>query len=315
MFNPVREAFKGIYKEKKLFFSSLLSLIVVFTIFNIFSFGLYTLYNSKIKIENSNKGIVYIKDMENSELNEFGDKLLNVEGIYEIEYTSKESAIKVLEKELNIDLSEDENPLLNSFYISINKDVNINELKEKLISIPEIIEIDINIEEINKVNIIAYKLENILKYVAIGIIFLMFILINNIMSNSVIVRRNEIKNMIESDIKGYLLKFTFVIENFILLIISSLLSFFIVKEMFLLIGNEFNMLNIEIIKELTNNETIKILLMSFILGIVVIIYSNFIGSYSYYKKNKELEIDESSDEKNIEITETVENQEDKKEIE
>ena len=137
MFNPIREVFKNIVKEKGMFFSSLISLTIVFVLLDMFVFGIFNINDFKSKMENSNQAIVYVKTMTEDEISQFQGKLLQINGIKTIKYDSKESALGLLEQELNVDLSEEENPLLDSFYVYVDRKVNADTLKEELLKNPE----------------------------------------------------------------------------------------------------------------------------------------------------------------------------------
>ena len=50
MFNPIREVFKNIVKEKGMFFSSLISLTIVFVLLDMFVFGIFNINDFKSKM-------------------------------------------------------------------------------------------------------------------------------------------------------------------------------------------------------------------------------------------------------------------------
>ena len=50
MFNPIREVFKNIVKEKGMFFSSLISLTIVFVLLDMFVFGIFNINDFKSNI-------------------------------------------------------------------------------------------------------------------------------------------------------------------------------------------------------------------------------------------------------------------------
>ena len=68
MLNPIREMFKNISKERSFFFSSLISLVVVFVLIDIFIFTVFNINEFKAKMENSNQIIVYAKTMTEEEI-------------------------------------------------------------------------------------------------------------------------------------------------------------------------------------------------------------------------------------------------------
>lgn len=286
MFSPIRETFKNIFKEKRLFFSSLMSLAIVFVLLDVSIFGIFNLNDFKAKMENSNQGIVYVKTMTEDEINNFQGKLLQIPGIQTIKYTSKESALELLEKELNVDLSEEENPLLDSFYIYVGRNVDANKLKDQLLRNPEIIELDLRTEEINKVNNFSKKLDKVLKFGGIGSLLFIIILLSNITSTGVKARRRDIRDLIATGVSSTAIKFSFFLEGLILVILSSTIGFYIFNKLQSFIVEGLNMLNSNIINRATQKEQLGMYLFSLLLGFVIVFFSNFIGLHGYYKNKK-----------------------------
>lgn len=303
MFNPIKETFRNIFKEKRLFFSSFLSLIVVFVLLDTFIFGIFNLNDFKSKMENSNQGIVYVKTMTQEEITNFQGKLLQIKGIESIKYTSKEKALQSLEGELNVDLSEEENPLLDSFYIYIGKNVDANQLKSELQKNPEVEEVDLRADEINKMNTFSKKLDNVLFYGGSGILVFTIILLSNITSFTVKARRNEIRDLVASGVRGIAIKFTFFLEGLLLVILTSLIGFYGFYRLQLFIVEGLSILNSNIISNSTFKELTGIYLFSLILGLLIIIYSNFIGLHGYYRKKKIKEVKNDEKEEIEEIEE------------
>ena len=290
MFNPIKEIFRNIFKEKRLFFSSFLSLIVVFVLLDTFIFGIFNLNDFKSKMENSNQGIVYVKTMTQEEITNFQGKLLQIKGIESIKYTSKEKALQSLEGELNVDLSEEENPLLDSFYIYIGKNVDANQLKSELQKNPEVEEVDLRADEINKMNTFSKKLDNVLLYGGIGILIFTVILLSNITSFTV-------RALVASGVKGIAIKFTFFLEGLLLVILTSLIGFYGFYRLQLFVVEGLTILNSNIISNSTFKELLGIYLFSLALGLLIIIYSNFIGLHGYYRKKKIKEVKDDKKEK------------------
>ena len=75
MLNPISEMIRNINKEKGMFFSSLISLIVVFALLDILLIFFYNLNDFKAKLDSSNQVIVYVKTMTEPEIKEFQIKM------------------------------------------------------------------------------------------------------------------------------------------------------------------------------------------------------------------------------------------------
>ncbi|RRD39777.1 FtsX-like permease family protein [Leptotrichia sp. OH3620_COT-345] len=293
MFSPIQETFRNINKEKGLFFSSLISLITVFVLLDIFIFGVFNLNDFKAKMENSNQAIVYVKTMTEDEISQFQGKLLKINGIQTIKYVSKESAFQILEKELKVDLADEENPLQDSFYIYVDKNANVNSLKEELLKNSEVTELDMRAQMIEKTNKFSKSLDKLVLFGGIGSIVIASILIMNITSFGVRLRRKEIRDLIATGVSGTLIKLTYFLEGKILVALSSIIGFLVFWKLQKFIVEGINILHSGIVGNSTNRELLGIYLISLFLGFVITFFSNFIGLHGYYvsgKKEKKAKI-------------------------
>ncbi|MDO5088244.1 MAG: permease-like cell division protein FtsX [Leptotrichiaceae bacterium] len=300
MFSPIQETFRNINKEKGLFFSSLISLITVFVLLDIFIFGVFNLNDFKAKMENSNQAIVYVKTMTEDEISQFQGKLLKINGIQTIKYVSKESAFQILEKELKVDLADEENPLQDSFYIYVDKNADVNALKEELLKNSEVTELDMRAQMIEKTNKFSKNLDKLVLFGGIGSIVIASILIMNITSFGVRLRRKEIRDLIAAGVPGSLIKFTYFLEGKILVVLSSIIGFLVFWKLQKFIVEGISILHSGIVGNSTNRELLGIYLISIFLGLVITFFSNFIGMHGYYvskgkKEKKEKEIKPVSD--------------------
>ena len=98
MLNPISEMFRNIKKKKGMFFSSLISLMVVFTLLDVLLIFFYNLNDFKAKLDVSNQVIIYVKTMPESELQNFQVKLNSTKGIKAIKFEPKERALEKLQK-------------------------------------------------------------------------------------------------------------------------------------------------------------------------------------------------------------------------
>lgn len=302
MFSPVKEMSKNIKKEKGLFFSSVLSLTILFTLFNLFVFGIFNFNDIKSKLSNFNQAIIYVNTMTNEEIETFQSDLYKINGISALKYVSKESALEMLENELGVDLSEEENPLLDSFYIYVDRNVNANILKENLLADNRIVELDMRSEMIDAINNFSYQLDKFLLFGGIGVLVSLMILIANISSLSVKIRRSEIRNLLSQGVAGKKIKFSFFLEGVVLIIISTGLGFYLFYTIHRVIiegisainaGGVLKALMIDSVFYLTIQDKILIYLFSLVLGIVIVFYLNYLGMHGYYKNKKDKKNDKN----------------------
>ena len=287
MFSPIQETFRNISKEKGLFFSSLISLITIFVLLDTFIFGVFNLNDFKAKMENSNQAIVYVKTMTEDEISAFQGKLLKINGVQTIKYASKESALQLLEKELKVDLSDEENPLQDSFYVYVDKNANVNALKEELLKNPEVTELDMRTQTIERTNQFSKSLDKLVLFGGVGSIIIAAILIMNITSFGVRLRRREIR------------KLTYFLEGIILVLLSSIIGFGVFWKLQKFIVEGVNILRSGIIGNSTDKELLGIYLISLLVGVIITFFSNFIGLHGYYRV-KDKKVKPVSNNKNTE---------------
>lgn len=289
MFTPIKETFKNIFKEKGLFFSSLISLIVVFVLLNTFIFGIFNMNNLRAKIENSNQAIVYVKTMTQDEITNFQAKLVKTYGIKSIKYESKESALEFLEKDLNIKTPKEENPLFDAFYVYIDRKANVSKVSQELVKNNEIVELNMRIEEIEKVNKFSKNFDRVLILTGIGLLIFSLILISNITSFSVKLNKKEISELVEKGVPSIKIKKTFFYVALIQITISSIIAFFLFVQLQKIIVEGLVILKSNLIVDMTIKELQEIFLISFTLGILIIFFVNFVLLNKYYKKRKIIE--------------------------
>ena len=262
MLNPIREMFKNISKERSFFFSSLISLVVVFVLIDIFIFTVFNINEFKSKMENSNQIIVYAKTMTEEEITAFQGKLLKTPGVQTLKYESKETALQKIEKELNVDLSEEENPLSDSFYVYVSKDAKIEKMKDTLLSFPEVEELDLRTKEIEKTNKFSKNLDYVLLFGSIGLLIFGLVLIYNLTSFGIKARKRDILELREAGVSKLFIKFTYFLEGMLLIALSSGLGFLAFWKLHNFIIQGINILNTNVIAKSTNVELLAIFLMS-----------------------------------------------------
>ena len=290
MLNPIREMFKHISKERSFFFSSLISLVVVFVLIDIFIFTVFNINEFRAKMENSNQIIVYAKTMTEEEISVFQGKLLKTPGVQTLKYESKETALQKIEKELNVDLSEEENPLSDSFYVYVSKNAKIEKMQDTLLSFPEVEELDMRAKEIEKTNKFSKSLNYTLLFGSIGLLVFGLVLIYNLTSFGIKARKRDILDLRESGVSKLFIKFTYFLEGVLLIVLSSGLGFLVFRKLQNFIVQGINILNANVIAKSTTGELISIFLMSLLLGILITLFVNFVAMNGYYRdKNSKLD--------------------------
>lgn len=144
----IQEAFTGLNRAKV---STLIAVTTVaFLLFIISVFGIVSLnVNRLIHVLNTKIDIqAFISNtLDDTKIANLGAKLINIEGVENVEYVSKEKAAKEFQKEFGDELFNilEDNPLPSSFNISLKDDLkNLNAIKD----IAQQVEKDKGIDEV-----------------------------------------------------------------------------------------------------------------------------------------------------------------------
>lgn len=287
-----KDLFENIKEDKGTFFSSITSFVLIFTLINIFVFVMINTDSYRLKEEQSNQVIVYISDIKDDEKENLQSKILELNGVSSLRYIPKEVALKSLEKELNVDLSSEENPLEDAFFVYLTRDVNIDELNAKLSSMSEITEIDLRAKLIKQNVDFSISLDSFIKNSIIFLIIFSSIMIFNISMLSIKTRKREIFLYLKEGLATKYIKMTLFLESLLSITIASIISYVLYKN---LKGSI-----VELIRKMTNSlilvdntsQEFYVLILVFLSTILVSLLINFIFFNKYYKisyYNKELE--------------------------
>lgn len=176
----MNKVIKTIKEEKGTFISSIISFILVFTLVNIYMFGVINADAYRLKSEGSNQIILYLKDMTLEEKNKVQKDILALDGVSSIRYESKDLAIKSLETELGVDLSSEANPLEDTFFIYLNRDVDIMKLSTELKKFDFVSSMDLREKVIAKTVHFSQALDTFIFYSVIFLLIFSITIIINI---------------------------------------------------------------------------------------------------------------------------------------
>ena len=283
MLNPISEMFRNVNKEKGMFFSSLISLMVVFTLLDVLLIFFYNLNDFKAKLDVSNQVIIYVKTMAEPELQDFQVKLNSTKGIKAIKYEPKERALEKLQNELGVELTDQENPLSDSFYLYVSKNANVEELKNTIKSYPEVQELDMRTTAIQNSLKFDKSLDNILLFGLAGIGIFAVILIFNLTSVGIKARKKDVGTLTHIGVSNNFIRLTYFLEGAFLIGLASMGGFLIFRKVYGFILQGINLLNSSAIPRASRGELIALFLMSFILGIFITAVVNFSSTRRYLK--------------------------------
>lgn len=283
MLNPISEMFRNINKEKGMFFSSLISLMVVFTLLDILLIFFYNLNDFKEKLDVSNQVIIYVKTMPEPELQNFQIKLNSTKGIKAIKYEPKERALEKLQTELGVEITDQENPLSDSFYIYVSKNANVEELKNTVKGYPEVHEIDMRTNAIQNSIKFNNSLDHILLFGLVGIAAFGIILIYNLTGVGIKARKKDVATLTHIGVSNNFIRFTYLLEGVFLIGFASMGGFLIFRKLYNFILQGINLLNATAISRASRGELITLYLISLILGILITAIVNFSSTRRYLK--------------------------------
>ena len=283
MLNPISEMIRNINKEKGMFFSSLISLIVVFASLDILLIFFYNLNDFKAKLDSSNQVIVYVKTMTEPEIKEFQIKMNSINGVKAITFEPKERALEKLEKELDVTLEDQENPLSDSFYVFVSKNANVEQLRKSILALPEVQEIDMRASTIQKSITFNNNLDNILLYGLAGIGVFGVILIYNLTSFGIKARKKDVGTLTHIGVSNNFIRFTYLLEGIFLIGLASMAGFLIFLKLYDFILQGINLLNTNIATRSSRGELETLFFISFAAGIIITAIVNFSSTRKYLK--------------------------------
>lgn len=215
---------KKLLGDISIFSSSVITLVIVFIITYTFAFALLSLKSYNSKFENSNQIILYLNDIESEVKEKLNTKILELPGVSSTRFESKEVAIKASSKELGIELPENENPLSDVFYVYLKNDVNIEKLKDSLVNMNEIKEIDFRTKALESSIAFTKNIQKLTFNSSIVLVLFGTLMIYNIIGFSVKSRRRAIHANLLNNVNPQILKNAFFMEAVIVTILATAIS-------------------------------------------------------------------------------------------
>lgn len=215
---------KKLLGDISIFSSSVITLVIVFIITYTFAFALLSLKSYNSKFENSNQIILYLNDIESEAKEKLNTKILELPGVSSTRFESKEVALKASSKELGIELPENENPLSDVFYVYLKNDVNIEKLKDSLVNMNEIKEIDFRTKALESSIAFTKNIQKLTFNSSIVLVLFGTLMIYNIIGFSVKSRRRAIHANLLNNVNPQILKNAFFMEAVIVTILATAIS-------------------------------------------------------------------------------------------
>jgi len=159
----LKESVSGFFREKGSTFTSLVSLTFFFLIFGIFLLVTYNLYTFTQKVKSRMEIDVYLQEeLAQKEIDELRDKIIQLEGIDQAVFRSKEKALQELKGYLGQNILEglESNPLPSSWVVKLKPAYqNLDKMEKISIQLKKMA----GVEEVDYGRFWVGKIENVFK--------------------------------------------------------------------------------------------------------------------------------------------------------
>ena len=264
----LKESVSGFFREKGSTFTSLVSLTFFFLIFGIFLLVTYNLYTFTQKVKSRMEIDVYLQEeLAQKEIDELRDKIIQLEGVDQAVFRSKEKALQELKGYLGQNILEglESNPLPSSWVIKLKPAYqNLDKMEKVSTQLKKMS----GVEEVDYGRFWVGKIENVFKislwinsalgvFMVFGSLFTMIQTLRNI-------RRSRAEEMRLYSLLGAERRFSrkiFLFEGIINGTVSAFLSLLVLYLLFSL----FSSFGFEL-KFLTLTLSIAFVLFGFLLG-------------------------------------------------
>jgi cell division transport system permease protein len=235
-----KEVINSISKNLGMFFSALTTTSLSFLVLYLLLVFYFNIENLQKKIINQLTIHVYLdKSVKGSQIKEIIYQIENINGVINIQYISSNEALRRIEKELNINISNDliVNPLPNIIYVKVNDPQKIDEVAKMIKNIKGVKEINYWQEYIQKLSKVIDIFNKIFIFIIVLLSFGILTIISNTVKMTILARRNEIRIMHLVGAPNWFIKYPLITEGIIILIISNLFAFYFVKIFYNLFSN------------------------------------------------------------------------------
>jgi cell division transport system permease protein len=176
---------------------------------------------------------VYLKDsVSTSKAEEIGREILLLDGVKDIKYVTKDEALENYKKQWgkNASLLEgmEENPLPNSYVVSLKDLVGANSVADKIKAIDGVEQVKSYRDVVDKILNITMLVRNVGISVIVALIAVSTMIISNTIKLAVFARRREISIMKYVGATSWFVRWPFLLEGTILGFIGSVIALAII---------------------------------------------------------------------------------------
>ena len=233
IFYFIWEALKGMKRNGVMTFASIAVLLSCLLVIGGFSLIVFNIDLNLNQLGNLNEMVACCEpDADDETVARIKDQLSALDNVDELIHSTKSEQLKKLQEEnfaLYGDITEEENPLSDSFTISYHDNSKVPELDYQIRQIEGIRKVRNNLELANKIESLKHGIMLVfIWFLAILFVVSVFIIINTI-KLSVFSRRKEISIMRYIGATNWFITLPFIFEGIFIGIASGIGSFFIIK--------------------------------------------------------------------------------------
>lgn len=246
-FNVVKESFSGLWRNKTMSFTSIISIAAMLTLFGVVMLMIVNLNGFAYQTgEKLDKVVFFLKDEASpSDVNDFIDELHNNNKVKKVSYVSRDEALKEFKESLgdNSKILENipgGNPLPASVTVEMKKLSYGKEIEDKYKDLPIVEDHNYYYDFVTQM----IKVQNGVKYVGAGIVLILVLvsvlIIHNTIKIAISNRRKEINIMKYVGATNTYIRGPFLINGIIFGVVGALIAGFITMKLYEILFDRLN---------------------------------------------------------------------------
>lgn len=246
-FNVVKESFSGLWRNKTMSFTSIISIAAMLTLFGVVMLMIVNLNGLAYQTgEKLDKVVFFLKDEASpSDVNDFIDELHNNNKVKKVSYVSRDEALKEFKESFgdNSKILENipgGNPLPASVTVEMKKLSYGKEIEDKYKDLPIVEDHNYYYDFVTQM----IKVQNGVKYVGAGIVLILVLvsvlIIHNTIKIAISNRRKEINIMKYVGATNTYIRGPFLINGIIFGVVGALIAGFITMKLYEILFDRLN---------------------------------------------------------------------------
>lgn len=246
-FNVVKESFSGLWRNKTMSFTSIISIAAMLTLFGVVMLMIVNLNGLAYQTgEKLDKVVFFLKDEASpSDVNDFIDELHNNNKVKKVSYVSRDEALKEFKESFgdNSKILENipgGNPLPASVTVEMKKLSYGKEIEDKYKDLPIVEDHNYYYDFVTQM----IKVQNGVKYVGAGIVLILVLvsvlIIHNTIKIAISNRRKEINIMKYVGATNTYIRGPFLINGIIFGVVGALIAGFITTKLYEILFDRLN---------------------------------------------------------------------------